>query len=204
MAKSPRIIGTQDARLYLSRGDQAYVRGTIDETIRDWHIYRPAQPLKDPKTQQTLAWETLYVGAARFERPGDPATFLIESNLQEVSEGDRLMPARGVPVPRVAPRAPSDPVHSEIISVYRGLNQAGKYSVVAISAGKQQGLEVGHVLKIETPGRLIRDRETKDMVQLPSESAGELLLFRVFDRIAYGLVMSASAAISVGAPVTNP
>jgi len=204
LARHPRIIGTQDNRVYLSRGDLAYVRGTIDEKVREWHIYRPARPLTDPKTRQTLAWETLYVGTARLERTGDPATYRIESNTEEISEGDRLMPAQNSPVPRVAPHAPEQAIDARIVSVYRGVDQVGKLGVVAISGGTRDGLELGHVLRVETPGREVIDRETQERVQLPSEPLGQLLLFRVFDRIAYGLVVSAAGPVSLGARVTNP
>jgi len=84
------------------------------------------------------------------------------------------------------------------------VDQVGKLGVVAISGGTRDGLELGHVLRVETPGREVIDRETQERVQLPSEPLGQLLLFRVFDRIAYGLVVSAAGPVSLGARVTNP
>jgi hypothetical protein len=200
----PRIIAAQDGRVYLSRGDLAYARGVTDESVADWHIYRSAKPLVDPATRQTLGWEALYVGSAQTVRKGDPTTLRIQGTTEEVGEGDRLMPATRGEVPTAVPRPPSGTVDSRIISVYRGVDQVGKHSVVAISAGKDQGLEVGHVLGVELTGRTVLDRETKEQVRLPNEPIGQLLLFRVFDRVAYGLVVAASHPITVGATVTNP
>jgi hypothetical protein len=200
----PRVIATQDGRLYLSRGDVAYARGVTDATVKDWHVYRPAKPLIDPNTRQPLGWETLYVGAAEMIRPGDPATFRIQSNSEEIAEGDRLMPATRAQIPTVAPRPPSVPVDGRIVSVYRGVDQVGKFSVVGLSLGQQQGLEVGHVLQVQSTGRMVLDRDTKEQVRLPNESIGQLLVFRVFDRVAYGLIVAASMPISVGATVRNP
>ncbi|RPH46912.1 MAG: LysM domain-containing protein [Burkholderiales bacterium] len=200
----PRIIATQDGRVYLSRGDTAYARGVTDDSAKDWHVYRPAKPLIDPATRQPLGWETLYVGAAEMVRPGDPATFRIQSTSEEIGEGDRLMPATRAQVPTVAPRPPGVPVDGRIVSVYRGVDQVGKFSVVALSVGQQQGLEVGHVLQVQSTGRMVLDRDTKEQVRLPNEPIGQLLVFRVFDRVAYGLVVAAAMPISVGATVTNP
>jgi hypothetical protein len=76
--------------------------------------------------------------------------------------------------------------------------------VVALSVGMEQGIEVGNVLAVQMTGRDIVDRETKERVRLPNEPIGQLLVFRVFDRVSYGLVVAASQAISVGATVTNP
>jgi hypothetical protein len=80
----------------------------------------------------------------------------------------------------------------------------GKHSVVALSVGAQQGLEIGHVLAVQTTGRTITDRELRQPVKLPNESIGQVVIFRLFDRIAYGLVVAATEPISVGATVVNP
>lgn len=200
----PRIVATQDGRVHLSRGDVAYVRGIQDASVRDWHVYRPARPLLDPATRQPLAWEALYVGTVQTVRDGDPVTVRVQSASEEIGEGDRLMPATRADVPMVSPRAPATPVDGRILSVYRGVDQVGRHSVVAVSLGTQQGLEVGHVLQIQGTGRTIVDRETREPVTLPNEPIGQLLVFRVFDRIAYGLVVAAARPISIGATVTNP
>lgn len=200
----PRIVATQDGRLYLSRGDLAYVRGLPDATVSDWHVYRPARPLLDPVTRKPIAWETLFVGTVQLVRDGDPATFKVLNNNQEIGEGDRLMPAIGAPLPRLVPRPPGGPIEGQIVSVYRGLDSVGKYNVVAISAGADMGIEPGHVLAVQNTGRVVTDRDVKERVRLPNEVVGQLVVFRVFDRIAYGLVVSASEPISVGATVANP
>lgn len=202
----PRILDTQDGRLYLSRGELAYVRGMDDPSVREWQVYRPAKPLLDPATRQPLGWETLFVGSAQLVRDGDPATIRITSNNEEIGQGDRLMPAVPVVLPTLAPRPPDYPVEGRIVSVYRGVASVGKNNVVAVSLGSEQGLEVGHVLAVQSTGRVVPDREmkSKEMVRLPNENIGQLVIFRVFDRIAYGLVVAASEAISVGATVVNP
>ena len=203
----PRIVGTQDGRVHLAAGDLAYVRGLPDEEMTvnsEWYIYRPAKPLLDPVSRKPIAWETISVGSAQLIRKGDPATFRLRTANEEVGEGDRLMPAAPATVPSFVPRAPDDPVSGQIVSVYRGIDQVGKLSVVALSIGKDQGLAIGNVLAVLSADRVVVDKETKEKVVLPNETIGELVIFRVFDRIAYALVVSASEAITVGATVKNP
>ena len=203
----PRIIGTQEGRVYLGRGDLAYIRGVADKPIQsDWHIYRQAKPLLDPDTRLPIAWEALYVGTGRLERGGDPATMRITGTSEEVGEGDRLMPAERGRIVNYAPRAPEAPVSGRIVSVYRGVAQAGRNSVVALNVGKNQGVDVGHVLAIRQTGAVVLDREApkRELIKLPDESTGYLLVFRVFDKIAYGLIMDSSRAVSVGDGVVNP
>jgi hypothetical protein len=116
------------------------------------------------------------------------------------------MPAeRALPI-LYAPRAPESQVSGRIVAVYRGVTQVGRNSVVAVNVGKEDGLEVGHVLGIEHRGATITDRTAPDRekVVLPDEPVGHLLVFRVFDKISYGLVMRASQPIAVGDDVANP
>jgi hypothetical protein len=204
LASHPRVVATQDGRVYLGRGDRAYARGIADDATREWHIYRQAKPLLDPVTRKPIAWEALFVGSARLEKTGDPATLAITSMNEEIGVGDRLMPAEAPKVFSYAPRPPAAEIGGRILSVYRGVTQVGRNSVVSVNAGRADGVDEGNVLAIQQLGRTVVDRETKETVKLPDESVGHLLVFRTFDRISYGLVMDASRPISVGDVVTNP
>jgi len=204
LAAHPRIFATQDGRVYLGRGDLAYARGLADDTVRDWHVYRQARPLLDPDTRQPLGWEAQFIGSARLEQAGDPATLRITAMTEEIGLGDRLMPAETSTVFSYAPRAPGVDIDGRILAVHRGVTQIGRSNVVALNVGSEAGLEVGHVLAVLQRGRLVRDRESAQEVRLPDESVGHLLVFRVFDKIAYGLVTDASRPITVGDSVANP
>ena len=204
LASSPRIMATQEGRVYLGRGDRAYVRGIQNDAVNEWHVYRPAKPMLDPDTREVLAYEALYLGTAQLVRKGDPATITITGTAEEIGEGDRLVPADAARTVNLAPRAPERDVAGKIISVYRGVTQVGRNSVVALNVGKKDGLDVGHVMSVQLRGRLARDRETNEMVKLPNEPIGQLLVFRTFDRISYGLIVDATQSISVGDTVQNP
>ena len=200
----PRIVATQEGRVYLGQGDTAYVRGVPEGAGAEWHIYRPVKPLLDPNTRQTIGWETLHVGAATLVRTGDPATFRIQSTREEIGEGDRLMPAERNSAPVVAPHPPTVPIDGRILAVYRGLTQVGRYSVVALSVGREHGVDLGTVLSVQRTGQEIIDRETLEKIRLPNEPVGQVLVFRSFDKVAYGLIVTAVQPIWVGATVTNP
>jgi LysM domain len=203
---APRIIGGSEARLYLSSGDKIYVRG-VEKTAElgsDWHIYRPAKPLLDPDTRKPLAYEAIYVGSAKFEKTGDPATMRITGMQEEVGEGDRLVLAERAKTFNYSPKPPDKPVMGKILSIYKGVSQAGKNSVIAMSGGKADGVDVGTVLVIKQVGRLVTDRQTSEKLRLPDESIGHVLIFRTFDKISYGLIMDSSGFPVIGDKVTNP
>jgi hypothetical protein len=77
--------------------------------------------------------------------------------------------------------------------------------VLTITGGRDQSLEVGHVVAILQKGDMARDREDRNrLVQLPDEIAGHAFVFRVFDKVSYALVMEASRNVTIGDSIVNP
>ena len=63
---------------------------------------------------------------------------------------------------------------------------------------------MGNVLSIYKEGALARDRIAKEMIQLPSERAGLLMVFRTFEKLSYGLVLVTERPLSVNDELRNP
>jgi hypothetical protein len=114
-------------------------------------------------------------------------------------------------------RAPSAPVAGRIIDVVGGVDLVGQYQVVVINRGKRHGLEPGNVLAVDQAGDVVHDvyRGGRNIgsttgtafapkVRLPDERSGTLLVFKVFDRLSYGLIVGASDTIHVADVVRNP
>jgi LysM domain-containing protein len=144
-----RIIATDEDRVALGAGDVAYVEGVSKEQGAVWSIYRRGDALVDPDTNQTLGYLATYVGEARVRHFGEVSKIEITRSEREVTNGDRLLPAaKEVPVFSYVPRAPAKPVKGRIVSTYGSLVETGPRSIVALSKGSADGLEVGHVLAI--------------------------------------------------------
>jgi nucleoid-associated protein YgaU len=205
LATAPRIMATQEGRVYLASGELAYVRG-LNDNASEWHIYRNSKPILDPDTREILGYEALFVGTGRIESSGDPARLRLVSVREEIGVGDRLLPVDKSRVLSYAPRPYEQDSTGKILQVHRGVSQAGKNNVVSFSLGAKQNVEVGHVLAIENTGATVIDRESakRETVKLPNETIGHLLVFRVFDRIAYGLIMDTTTVVSIGATVKKP
>jgi hypothetical protein len=201
--KAPTIVATQADRVVLATGNSAYVRGIGSAKDDTWYVYRKGGALVDPDTNKTLAYEAIYLGTAQLTRPGEPATVVLTSSVQEVEAGDKLV-AAGRPQPiNYAPRAPNAHIKGRVIGIYGGtkVGEAGPQQVISINRGKSDGLEVGHVLALYSLGGTVRDaskaRNAPDArIQLPDERAGLAFVFRVFDRISYALVMQVTRPVS--------
>jgi nucleoid-associated protein YgaU len=203
--RAPTIVATQTDRVVLSEGNSAYVRGLGDAKEGTWYVYRRGGPLVDPDTNQTLAYEAIYLGTAQLKRSGDPATVVLTSAVQEVGTGDKLVAAGTPQAPNYAPHAPSVFLKGRVMSIYGGLGgkvgEAGPQSVITINRGRADGIEVGHVLAIYSLGGSVRDvykdkNATDATIRLPDERSGLAFVFRVFERVSYALVMTISSPVS--------
>ena len=82
---------------------------------------------------------------------------------------------------------------------------AGKDDVVAINLGAVQGAKPGQVLDVFRKGKLVADPKDKNApVRLPSEKAGSLMIFKVFDQISYAYVLDAEIPLGVGDQLLPP
>ena len=239
------IRATEENRVAIGAGNIAYVEGLTKDKGEVWQIFRRADALIDPDTQETLGYETVYLGEARVLKYGEPSTIEITRSTQEIYVGDRLLPAsREQPIFAYVPRAPQKPVRGRIVSAYGNLGETGPAGIVALSKGSRDGLEVGHVLAIyrsqtaaryeqrtsplygrqglsgnDAPRPYYSEQVTPrdapvytrgqpiseaDIAKLPDERYGLVMVFRTFDRAAYGLIMQASRPVALYDVVTNP
>jgi hypothetical protein len=102
-------------------------------------------------------------------------------------------------------------LQGRIIAVMDGTYLIGQYQVVVINRGTRHGVVPGNVMAVDQAGALVSERKTSYMtnpfakkIQLPSERAGTMLVFKTFDRISYGLIVGASSEIHVADYVRNP
>jgi hypothetical protein len=196
--KSAQIVATQEGRVNLANGDTAFV-ANADPGKKKWQIYRKGKALPDPETKETLGYEAFYLGTARQITPGDPAVFEIVTAKEEIGRGDRLLPETPPQLFNYVPHKPEHPVDGRIISVYGGVNSAGKYSIVTLNLGTNNGIEVGHVLTLER-NRVVtqrNDADQKETVKVPEERYGLIFVFRTFERISYALVAQSEGPVSI-------
>ena len=194
---APTIVATQQDRVILEAGNAAYVRGIGGSKENTWNVYRAGSALIDPETNRTLGYEAIFLGTAQVTRAGEPTTIRLASVKQEVSVGDKLIPA-GAPQPvNYAPHSPNVFMRGRVMSIYGGVQRVGETgtgSIITINRGKSDGIDVGTVLAVYTHGQTVTDTsKPKDspesVIQLPDEPNGHVFVFRVFDRVSYALVM---------------
>ncbi|MBL8472023.1 MAG: LysM peptidoglycan-binding domain-containing protein [Rhodocyclaceae bacterium] len=202
---TPKIVGTDENRVWLSAGDAAFVTG-LQSTQQRWQAFRPATPIQDPQTKEVLGYEAHYLGELRLVRSGDPAELQVLTAKEEIGRNDRLVPAEPSQVINYVPHAPVASPDGHVLQILGGVLQAGRYSVLMIDRGRNAGVEVGHVLATYRDGEAVRFREEQKVTnyKLPPQRTGLIFVFRVYDRVSFALVMNSYKALQVGDSVVKP
>lgn len=231
---APYIVAYAEDHLLAGPGDRVYVNELNDGTRQTYTILRPDLIYIDPVSDEVLGFLALYVGAADMINPGKPAAVKINSIKKGVEIGDRVVslvnaaattttvkaesiieteePGNHIITiweeeftPYFEPHPPAEDIEALIIDMFGGITQIATNQVVVINKGRQDKLEIGNVLTINKTGHLVQDPfNKKEKIQLPDEPIGEVMIFRVFDRVSFGLIMRALEPVRKLYLATNP
>ncbi len=203
---APYILEGLDNHVVLGDASKFYARGLGRHPARHYYIYRQGKALKDPDSGKTLGHQAVYLGDAKLVRPGDPAKLVITQARQEIFPMDRLLAAPSLqpPLPYYFPHPPGRMVHGRIILALNNLADFGPLTVVAINLGRNDGMKDGDVLRILHHGSKRIDPVTQRNYRTPSEDEGLLMVFRIFDKVSYALIMSATGPIHMYDVVKTP
>lgn len=141
---------------------------------------------------------------------------------REVRAGDRLVPVEATPYdlqffPHV-PAAGVEGVDVRVLAVTDMFSTGGPRDVIAISAGRAQGVDNGTVFslwrqgshvahRMKFPGSSRMDDSVSTgagRVSLPDEYAAHAMVFRTFDNVSYALVMQGVKPVRVGYSALHP
>ncbi|WP_312709769.1 LysM peptidoglycan-binding domain-containing protein [Stenotrophomonas sp.] len=154
----------------------------------------------------------------------EASTLVLDNNAngREVRAGDRLVPVAAQPYdlqffPHV-PAASVEGVDVRVLAVTDMFDAGGPRDVIAISAGKAQGVDngtvfslwrqgshVAHRMKYPNSSRMDDSHSTgAGRVTLPDEYAAHAMVFRTFDNVSYALVMQGVKPVKVGYSALHP
>lgn len=202
---APYILSSYEQHLITGTGHKIYVRGIKDGAIGNYVVVRRGVEYRDPDSNELLGYEAINAADVRLLKLDDPSSMRITKARLEVFNGDRLLPFEEQILDfNFFPSAPDEDINGRIIAVYNGVTQIGQFNVVVINKGVQNGLKQGHVLAIYRSGERARDNRENEYIKLPDEPAGLMMVFRIFDRLSFALVMEAYRPMKVMDSVRNP
>jgi hypothetical protein len=210
---APYVLASRDDRELITEGETIYVKNLRNaQPGTRCAIFHPNKALHDPRTGALLGYEVTYGGYSRVERVDTTSTATVLDAKREIHKGDRLL----LPVDEVAHlngviHAPATKVRADIVSLFDADYISGNYMIAVINKGQRDRIEVGHTLGVYAQGKYVVDtvescksKSGAVCSQLPPEKAANLVIYKVTDRVSYGLVMDATREVKDGDRIGNP
>src|SRR3569833_1536544 len=149
-----------------------------------------------------------FLADARIDAYGDPAALTLLRSTRETLAGDRLIavPDDNERQYSFIPSAPEQAIDGKIVALFDAISRVGRYQVVVLIRGQQDGMRPGNVLAAYRAGEVVRDtlpRKAQE-VTLPDIRSGLVMVYRVFVKVRFALVMEAQRVIHLYDAVRNP
>lgn len=209
IAEAPYVVGGQDGRIAFGQGDRVYARdpvGQWNDLVQSYGFYQVGEEYVDPETNEILGYEALEVGLGQVaDHDGEVLTLDVVASSQDIRIRDRIFTTRERKVQSIFyPTAPDKKIEARIIRFFGRVSSVARNDVVVINKGVRDGLKAGDVLEVFHKGEVVQDKLADELIQLPRVKAGSMILFRVFEKVSYGLILSSTHPIYKKDIVTNP
>ncbi|CAM3492053.1 LysM peptidoglycan-binding domain-containing protein [Parendozoicomonas haliclonae] len=206
MNMAPYILANGQDRVISGSGDTIYARGEFSSDARTYGVYRNQKNYTDPKTGEFLGTMIQSIGSVNVQNlTNDVATMHVAKASEELRVGDRLLESEER---RLAtsffPSAPDNKdIEGSILDVIGGVNQIGIYNNVLVNLGVRDGIEDGSVLAIFRSNK-VKDKMTNEVVNLPPERVGHLMVYRSYEKMSLAIIMQASQPLHTGDTLRSP
>lgn len=210
LEEMPRIVGGYNGRLISGMGDRVYAIGTFSGDDLQFNVVRPAREIRHPETGAMLGTLLSSVGRVVLSKRGmsdeEASQFDVLASREELRPGDVLLPVEDRQlVAKFVPTVPTSNLDPGfMLSLESGITQIGTLDVVATTFGEVDDVAVGTLLSIAKVSDPVQDKVSGKWYTLPSENAGTMMLFAVYDRASFGLVLNANQPLSVADRLVNP
>ena len=215
LEQAPYVVAGDAGRLLSGLGDTVYGRGDWQDA-RSYRLVRPVRQLEDPVTGEVLGVFVLDIaevtrqdvmGGVNSDDPDAKVAAMVVTEMrEEVRIGDKLIPITDRDVESAFQPSPPDANlnGAVMMAVAGGITQIGALDVVVVNRGQRESLKPGDVLAIDQAGQTVQDPVTQHSVRLPDTRAGVLMLFAVYERASFGLVLEATRPLAVGDKLRDP
>jgi len=206
---APTIVSGLDGRFVLGPGDTAYVRDSTAPVGTRLYVVRPGRTFKDPDTNEILGYEAVFLGEAKVREAAKISTLKITGAVREINPGDKLLKATGTRAKLpFMPRPPARRIQGKIIAAAaETVSEIGPLQGVILNLGMRNGLEVGNVLELVRLGAKVHPLDSNNpmyKVKLPNQRYGVVFVVKVYERMAYALVMNTTRPVKVNDFVLTP
>lgn len=197
----PKIIGGSNPdEIYYTSGSTVYVKGYTGQTGDRISIYSKFRQIVDPDSKENLGNEVRYDGNGIVTQVGPISIITIDSAIHEITALDRVSSERDQIVPDIIPHLSSQIITGKIVAMYDTLTSTAEDNSVIINRGARDGVEVGQVYDITNTHKIIDPDSNPDephYLVMPPQTIGEMLIYKVYDKVSFGVVTDSIAPIEM-------
>lgn len=206
LSHAPYVVAYAEKHLLAGPGVEVFVKNLPPSKQKRYAFFRPDGEYVDPITHEFLGYIARYIGHGDLIEGGNPAVIAVADITRGVRVKDRVLSSDHQDFePSFEPQAPNKHIVGEVIDLFGGATQIGTSQVVVVNRGKREGLEPGDVLSIYQLSRTVADPiKPMEKVHLPGKRIGEVMVFRTFSKVSFGLVLRASEPVRRHYAVLNP
>lgn len=207
----PYILGAADNRVITGAGQTVYARGNGLVTGQNYGVFRKAEPYtfvnaEGKKYNAGIELIEVASAVATANENGISTLELTKSFGSEVRNGDLILPQYDRNMPSLFyPTAVNEvTTGGQVVRVQGSIGTAAQHGVVTIDRGSLHGAKPGQVFNVYQQGETVRDPQTKEMVKLPNQLIGTVMIFKSFDQLSYAYVLDSTLPIKIGAVIQPP
>lgn len=223
----PYVLGSDAGYKSSVDGFKVYTSGDLD-VGQSYAIYQKGEEVFDPETFESLGYYAKLVGTAKAIRSGNtdnkvPSTLYVDSAKREIRSGDFIAPINeGQMLPSFfTMQAAKISLKASIVKASSNTREFGKFEVVMINKGRQNEVQLGDVLSVKrkspavfetSRGPAYKEDSSRwdtlfsamDEYNMPVEHLGNMMVFKVYDKVSMALILHTSQPLRITDMVTAP
>ncbi len=200
ISKMPYVLASADLGIFMATGNELFIKGILDPEFNQYHVYRPGKVYGAELGFSRENTEIVKVGSLTIlDQQGDVSRALITGSTGLIHAGDFIVRAQELNLkPLYYLAAAPNGVEGKIIASVEKSFQITRYGGVVLDLGIDSGVTAGHVFNIVKDAVQVTDPNTNELVTLPAQIAGRLMVVSVFEELSYAIVLNANELIATG------
>lgn len=225
-SEQPMILAGESPSRHHIIGDVVYINNILP-LHQKYGVYESGRAFFNKESGEALGQEAILVSTGQVIESGNVSKIKLLSSFRETKAGfkvlqmedDSLMSAYFTPKPAQLVN------HASVLATESAMREAGKLNVVYLDKGTQDGVEPGNVFSIYRDGEeivinhdgspvpalertaydnIIASVSSERSIKMPDVYHGKLMVFKVFDKVSLGLIVSTERPVRVDDKLISP
>lgn len=195
------VAGGEVGQYMYTAGDNIYAKGLTGIDVGSQvSILSKFREIVDPDSKESLGYEVRWDGTAILDQLGPVSTLHVNNAVNEISPLDRVMSVAEPDIPVIVPHKSDQIISGKIVALYNSLTSTAEDNTVVINRGNRDGVDVGLVFDVTSTRKIVDPTSNQDKPKylvMPPEIIGEVIIYKVYDKLSFGLVTNSNHAIEL-------